>query len=117
MAKQTQEQRIQHLEGCQEHYDTAVDEIRKDMRSLTKSNNEMREVVFNGLRDRVKNIETLVQQLAGNHPGRKQITIRRILESAVWASVFGGFVFLAIMLLIGRLTPDDIGTIIHGSGG
>lgn len=113
MAKQTHEDRIKHLEGCQEHYDTAVDEIRSDMRYLTKSNNEMREVVFNGLRDRVKNIEMLVQQLAGSHPGRKQITIRRVLETAAYGAVFGAVILLAVLLVVGRLTADDIANILR----
>ena len=145
MSKQkTHAQRIEHLEGCQESTDKRllsideritklidiVEHIRKDVGST-------REVVFNGLRENVREMrekfgdlvrkddviskehvvtrQDLKEELSrlGVGVSRRTITIRRILEVAVTATVVGIAIIAAVMLVAGRLTADDIADILR----
>lgn len=115
--------RVAHLEGCQVRYDDSVDEIKgmikalgKDFKTMAKSHQEIREVVFNGLRDKVAHVESEVVEVRSalsHRPGAKQITFRRLLETALMGLILMGGLTLIAMFLAGRIDPDDIANVLR----
>lgn len=105
-----------------------IDELRGDFKDLAKSHDEIRVVVFNGLRDSVKEIRTNVAALNAAFPNlvaksdlqalhigvpAKKIMFRRIIEIAVGFTAFALVFGIIFAVIIGRLTADDAATIIR----
>lgn len=111
MAKTTVAQLEARVDGIESNCGLLTTQHRKDMTSLNKKLDKIDSDVNNGIKERLSFIAGKVEGMGG--PSKRTIALRRILETGVTAVVLGLLVVGAIMLVAGRLTPDDIANILH----
>ena len=104
MAKQpTHGQRITALENGYGRVEEKLDTLQQTVVGNGKT----------GLLADVAYIRGKIDGISGPGPSKRTITIRRVLEVGTVAAILGLVVAGTVLLLAGRLTPENIGEILR----
>lgn len=77
--KPTVNERVTVLEGCYAHLDDSLDEVKEDLKELTRSHNEVHSVVTDGLKDSVRDLKDEVSELRKSRPQKKPRRLELLL--------------------------------------